>query len=155
MRDSDLSPRAFSVIAPSVTDPEAAPPGKTVLSILGGVSAGRWFSLTKSEYDEEKKRCTGELMSNLNRWYPALSARCRVIDCATPRTFERYTGNPGGAILGFDCSLGTQRNIMSTSRIPIKNLHLAGAWTGRLGGFMQAVKAGVGAAEACMRSAGA
>jgi phytoene dehydrogenase-like protein len=154
-REGDLVPRAFSIIAPSLTDPDAAPPGKSVLSLLGGVSADRWFSLTRSEYNEEKKRCTGELMSNLDRWYPSLSAQCRVIDCATPRTFERYTGNPNGAILGFDCSLGTQRNIMSVSRLPIRNLHLAGAWTGRLGGFMQAVKAGVSAAEQCIRSAGA
>ncbi|MEJ2545735.1 MAG: hypothetical protein P8Y99_16855 [Calditrichaceae bacterium] len=33
------------------------------------------------------------------------------------------------------------------SRFPIKNIFLAGAWTHRLGGFMQTVKSGIVAAQ--------
>jgi phytoene dehydrogenase-like protein len=150
-RATDLSPQGFSIIAPTATDISAAPPDKSVLSMLGAVSSGRWMSLSKSEYDEAKKRCTDELLAKLEEISPAARQNLAVVDCATPRTFQRYTANPGGAILGFDCSLGHHRTIMKISRVPIKNLFCASAWTDRLGGFLQVIKAGVTAAKNCMK----
>jgi phytoene dehydrogenase-like protein len=150
-RESNLIPTGFSIIAPTVTDASAAPQGKSVLSILGGVSSEKWRMLGENAYRDEKKRSTDKLLSEMDKLYPNIRSHRAGVDCATPRTFERYTGNPGGAILGFDCGIGTQRNIMRASRIPVKNVYCASAWTGRLGGYMQVVKAGISAAEKCIR----
>jgi phytoene dehydrogenase-like protein len=149
-RDADLVPRGFSIIAPTATDDTAAPPGRSVICVLGGVSSEKWKALSESRYRDEKERCTDELLGRIDKLYPAVRARCAVADCATPRTFERYTGNPGGAILGFDCSLGSHRKIMRVSRVPVRNLLCASAWTDRLGGYMQVVKAGIVAAKRCV-----
>jgi phytoene dehydrogenase-like protein len=150
-RDADLVPRGFSIIAPTVTDAAAARPGTSVISILGGVSSGKWKALPENLYGDEKRRCTEELLKRIKKLYPAVRSHVEVTDCATPRTFERYTGNPDGAILGFDCSLGCHRKIMRISRVPVRNLYCASAWTDRLGGYMQVVKAGTVAARKCIR----
>jgi prolycopene isomerase len=78
----------------------------------------------------------------------------RVTDLATPRTLRRYTGNPGGAILGFACRMGVHRPLLAASRIPVGRLAVASAWTDKLGGFLQVVKAGVAAAEKTAREIG-
>jgi phytoene dehydrogenase-like protein len=150
-RDSDLVPRGLSVIAPTATDDTAAPPGKTVLSVLGGVSSEKWTGMSDDDYRNEKKKCTEAVLETLFAQYPGIKRHCAVVDCATPRTFQRYTQNPGGAILGFDCLLGMHRTIMKVSRVPVHNLYLASAWTSRLGGFLQVVKAGVVAGRKCVR----
>jgi phytoene dehydrogenase-like protein len=149
-RETDLVPGGFSIIAPTVSDDGAATPGKSVISVLGGVSSAKWQALPESVYREEKKRSIEDLLCKIDKLYPAVRSHCAVIDCATPRTFERYTGNPGGAILGFDCSLGAHRKIMKVSHVPIRNVYCASAWTDRLGGYMQVVKAGIVAAEKCV-----
>lgn len=151
-RDADLVPAGFSIIAPTVTDAASAPPGTSVISVLGGVSSEKWQALPESNYRDEKKRCTEDLLDRIDKLYPAVRPHCAVTDCATPRTFERYTGNPGGAILGFDCTLGCHRKIMRISRVPVRNLYCASAWTDRLGGYMQVVKAGIAAAKKCIVS---
>jgi len=150
-RDTDVAPKGFSIIAPTATDESAAPVGKTVLSVLGGVSSEKWTSLSDNDYRNEKKKCTDAVLETLFAQYPSVKSHCAVVDCATPRTFQRYTNNPGGAILGFDCSLGMHRTIMKVSCLPIRNLYLASAWTDRLGGFMQVVKAGITAARKCIK----
>jgi len=148
-RNSDLFPAGYSIIAPQISDPAFFSSEKPVLSILGGVSSSLWLALSENKYRDEKRKCQDMFLESVAKRFPAISSHCAVLDCATPKTFARYTGNPDGAILGFDCSLGTQRKIMAISRLPIRNVFLANAWTGKLGGYMQVIKAGIDAAKKC------
>jgi prolycopene isomerase len=86
-------------------------------------------------------------MAKLEALYPGIGARVRVKDLATPRTMRRYTGNPAGAILGFACRMGVHRPLLAANSLPVGRLALASAWTDKMGGFLQVVKAGVAAAE--------
>jgi len=63
------------------------------------------------------------------------------MDAATPRTFERYTLNPRGAIYGLDQS---ERPYFKT---PIKGLYLVGASTFPGGGIEAVVISGIIAAN--------
>ncbi len=148
-RSNDLFPAGYSIIAPHIADVASSMPKKSVLSILGGVSSSVWLSLPKKKYLDEKKRCQDRFLEIVGMHFPDITSQCEVIDCATPKTFLRYTGNPDGAILGFDCSLGMQRKIMAISHMPIRNIFLASAWTDKLGGYMQVVSAGISAAKKC------
>ena len=56
-----------------------------------------------------------------------------------------------GAISGFTCTSGLHRHISRVKRLPFRNAALAGAWTDRLGGFMQSIRAGVDAADRLAR----
>ena len=86
-------------------------------------------------------------MARLEALYPGLGARVRVTDLATPRTMRRYTGNPAGAILGYACRMGVHRPLLAANSLPVGRLALASAWTDKMGGFLQVVKAGVAAGE--------
>jgi len=69
-----------------------------------------------------------------------LSERIVVRDAATPKTFERYTSMPEGAIYAFDQSIETRRPFFKT---PIKGLYLVGASTFPGGGVEAVVISGI------------
>jgi prolycopene isomerase len=137
----------FSVTAHAVTEPGIAPPEKSSVVIAAGTDPDAWMRLDEEAYRSAKRQTTAEIMARLEALYPGLGARVRVTDLATPRTMRRYTGNPGGAILGFGCRMGVHRPLLAASSVPIGRLALASAWTDKMGGFLQVVKAGAAAAD--------
>ena len=137
----------FSVTAHGVTEPGIAPPERSTVVVAAGTNPGAWIDLGEDEYRSAKRETAAALMARLEPLYPGIGARVRVSDLATPRTMRRYTGNPSGAILGFACRMGVHRPLLAASDIPIRRLALASAWTDKMGGFLQVVKAGVAAAE--------
>jgi len=150
-RESQLL-QGFSILARGITDPQNTGKNESVVNITGGVSADRWLSLSEDKYKQAKKECTNHILSLLQNIFPKVDSHCDTIDLATPRTFNHFTGNPAGAIMGFDCSLGMHRSIRQVSRLPIKNLYLASAWTKKLGGFLPSMTAGVEAARKVIQS---
>jgi len=147
MQRDSLFPNGFSVTAPGISDPGTYPQNTKVLSVVGGVSADAWFALDDTGYRKKKDECEMYLLEKLYTMYPLLKGHIVVTDCATPRTFHRYTGNPQGALMGFNCTCGMHRQLMALSKFPVRNVYLASAWTDKLGGFMQCMKAGRDAAE--------
>ena len=142
----------FSVTARGNAEPDAPPSVSATLSIVGGVSADAWSDLPDEAYAEAKKEATADILKKLEKAFPQLAGHVIFSDLSTPRTLRRYTGNPAGAIMGFDASCGMHRKIMTVSRLPIGRLYPAGAWTDRYGGFMQSIKAGMAAAEKAARA---
>jgi prolycopene isomerase len=144
----------FSVTAHAVTEPGIAPPERSTVVVAAGTDPGAWIGLDEAAYRSAKEETTAALLGQLERLYPGLGARVRVADLATPRTMRRYTGNPDGAILGFACRVGDHRPLLDAARLPVRRLALASAWTDKLGGFLQVVKAGLAAAERTAKVAG-
>lgn len=137
----------FSVTAHAVTEPGIAPRERSTVVIAAGTDPDAWIDLGEDEYRAAKRETVSGIMGRLEALYPGLGERVRVTDLATPRTMRRYTGNPAGAILGFACRMGVHRPLLAASSIPVGRLALASAWTDKMGGFLQVVKAGVAAAE--------
>jgi len=142
----------FSVTAHGVTEPGIAAPERSTVVVAAGTDPAAWINLGEEEYRRAKSETAAGIMAQLETLYPGLGARVQVSDLATPRTLRRYTGNPAGAILGFSCRMGVHRPLLAASRIPIGRLALASAWTDKLGGFLQVVKAGVAAAEKTVKA---
>jgi len=69
-----------------------------------------------------------------------LSERIVVRDAATPKTFERCTSMPEGAIYAFDQSIETRRPFFKT---PVRGLYLVGASTFPGGGVEAVVISGI------------
>ena len=138
--------------ARGVTEPDAAPSWANTLSIVGLANLEPWQALSPASYRRHKEELIEDVVQRLGRQFPGLPAHVRVRNAATPVTMARYTGNPQGAISGFDCSCGMHRQILRVRELPLRNVHLAGAWTDRLGGFMQSIRAGVEAAEGLARA---
>ena len=59
---------------------------------------------------------------------PRLSSMIEVKEVATPLTNWRFTHNPGGAIYGFEQSVGNAFMRRISNRTPIRGLYLASAW---------------------------
>ncbi|MEN8190105.1 MAG: NAD(P)/FAD-dependent oxidoreductase [Thermodesulfobacteriota bacterium] len=138
----------FSVTAHTNSDPEFSEGGLYPVSIVGGTDPSAWMGMAEDEYRLAKSDLCESLISRLDGLYPGFRDSVAVTDLATPRSMHRYTANPMGAIMGLNCSCGLHRQILKACDLPIRDLAMAGAWTGRLGGFMQSMKSGILAAEA-------
>ncbi len=139
-------PEGFSITAPGITDPHNYKNTK-VLSVVGGVNGQKWIALDEKSYREAKEECVKKLVNKLELQFPKIRRHIVVTDLATPRTFERYTGNPGGALMGFNCTCGEHQKLLKVSNFPIENCYIASAWTDKLGGFLQSMRAGQTAAN--------
>lgn len=137
----------FSVTAHAATEPGIAPPERSTVVVAAGTSPEAWIDLEEEQYRAAKSETAAALLARLETLYPGIGARVRVSDLATPRTMRRYTGNPSGAILGYACRMGVHRPLLAANRLPVGRLALASAWTDKMGGFLQVVKAGVAAGE--------
>ena len=89
---------------------------------------------------EKKREFADALIKKAEKVIPGLSRHILIRDAATPKTFERYTSMPEGAIYSFDQSIGTKRPYFKT---PIKGLYLASASTFPGGGIEATVISGI------------
>jgi phytoene dehydrogenase-like protein len=142
-----IEPLGFSITAQENSDPECIKQGGHTLSLIGGTAPEIWLSMDEAQYRRQKERVSGELLAMAAARYPGLQDKIVISDLATPRTMARYTGNPLGAIMGLNCTVGMHRHILKAAKMPVKNVIMGSSWTNRLGGFMQSVKSGILAAE--------
>ena len=131
---------AYSIAINSNADPGLAPRGKASVTILMGAN---YYDFTERGIEKYlgKKRAFAEfLIKKAEKIIPDLSKHIVVQDAATPKTFEKYTSMPEGAIYAFDQSIDTKRPYFKT---PIKGLYLASASTFPGGGIEAVVISGI------------
>lgn len=76
-----------------------------------------------AQYLEYKKRETEQTIKQLLDFYPDISGRFKVVDSASPLTYERYTSIPNGSMYGVKQSVN---QIKLNSRTSIGGFYLAG-----------------------------
>ncbi|PUA31322.1 MAG: all-trans-retinol 13,14-reductase [Candidatus Terraquivivens tikiterensis] len=130
----------YSIAINSNADPSLAPRGMASVTILTPANYHDFPERWTKEYSEKKKEFAETLIKKAERVIPNLSERIIVQDAATPKTFERYTSMPEGAIYAFDQSIGTKRPYFKT---PVKGLYLASASTFPGGGIEAVVISGI------------
>lgn len=138
-------------------DPSSAPAGKTALALLRTDFMDRWRGLSDAEYDARKQAVTEELLADAERRYPGFRSHVEVLEAATPRTMQRYTGNHDGAFNGFAYTperVGAGRGGLPTAA-PLRGLYLSSAWVGAVsGGFMGCISMGYGIGKQIARTRG-
>ncbi len=120
------------VVINSNADLSLAPKDKASITILGAANYHIFPERGTEEYLQKKKEFSEMLIQKAEKVIPDLSKHIIVQDAATPRTFERYTSMPEGALYSFDQSMGVKRPYFKT---PIKGLYLASASTFPGGGI--------------------
>jgi len=131
-------PAWLSLTAPSLLDPSLAPPGEHVLvltTLIGPRSAARWR--------DAKPVLQERLLQRAALRLPGLARELRFAESATPRTFERYTRNQGGALYGFDVTPSQLGPGRLDNETPLPGLLLAGHWTRPGGGVLGVVRSGL------------
>ena len=87
-----------SVSAPGDTD--SAPSGYRAAMISTHCELEPWEDLAPDVYGERKREIGDRLITLARRIYPELGRDAVVCEIATPRTYERFTRRPRGAVGG-------------------------------------------------------
>ncbi|OYT51724.1 MAG: all-trans-retinol 13,14-reductase, partial [Desulfurococcales archaeon ex4484_217_2] len=130
----------LNIVINSNADPSLAPRGKASVTILTGANYHNFPERGTKEYLEKKREFAERLIKKAEKVIPGLNKHIVVQDAATPKTFERYTSMPEGAIYAFDQSIRTKRPYFKT---PIKGLYLVGASTFPGGGIEAVIISGI------------
>jgi len=134
--------RCHMLISSSV-DTTTAPKGKASVTILFGGDYHQTPELGTPEYTQYKEACLQKALAKAEKIIPTISQHVVVHEVLTPRSFERFTSMPEGAIYAFDQSMGRKRPYFKT---PLKGLYLASASSSG-GGVESVVGAGLECAD--------
>ena len=130
----------YYLVINSNADPSLAPEGKASITILTEANYYDFPERGTREYIKLKRMLAEKLIEKAEKIIQGLIKHIVVMDIATPKTYERYTSMPEGAIYSFDQSIHTKRPYFKT---PIKGLYLASASTFPGGGIEAVTISGI------------
>jgi C-3',4' desaturase CrtD len=119
-----------SVSAPG--DTESAPPGHRAVMVSTHCDLDEWEVVKPEAYQKQKALAGERLVALARRVYPELGRGAVVYEVATPRTYERFTGRPRGAVGGVRQTLGNSNQRAVPHDIGVPGFWLAGdtTWPG-------------------------
>jgi len=126
----------------SATDPDFSPPGTSVVVLTGLHDGEAWARVPPDRYTEARSRMADEMIDAAEEAVPGLREHISVLETATPITNMRYSGNPGGSILGFDYDLTGNPIMRLSNRGPLEGLFFANAWVRLGGGYEPCITSG-------------
>jgi C-3',4' desaturase CrtD len=120
----------ISVSAPE--DIESAPRGWRTVMISTHCNLTDWAGLNDEEYRRRKAEAGARLIQYARRVYPELGRNAVVSEVATPRTYERFTRRPRGAVGGVRLTLGNSNQHALPHSLGMPGFWLAGdtTWPG-------------------------
>jgi all-trans-retinol 13,14-reductase len=133
----------------SNADSSLAPKEMASISIITSGSYAETPALGTPEYAQYKDDVAKKALTQAEKIIPGLQAQVVVTDVLTPRSFERFTLMPEGALFGFAQPTGGKKR--PYFKTPLKGLYLASAsCTG--GGVESAIAAGFVCAQDILSS---
>ncbi|MBI5519444.1 MAG: NAD(P)/FAD-dependent oxidoreductase [Desulfovibrio sp.] len=110
---------------------------------------------SKHAYNQEKDRIADLFIKTVEqKMVPGLSGMITMREVSSPLTNRRFTGNPAGAIYGYDQTVGNSFLTRLDNRTPVKGLYLSSAWGNPGGGFGGALAAAKFTFKALMEDLG-
>ncbi len=143
----DFEPDGIAVTAYSLGDPTVAPAGASSIVLTSIAYSDPWLKLSPEEYQAAKNSLAAKMIKTAEKAAPGLGKHIEAIEVATPLTNIRYTGNPGGSIVGFDENYQGTGSDHLPQRGPVEGLYFAGAWVNLGGGFEPCIASGALAAR--------
>jgi all-trans-retinol 13,14-reductase len=138
----DPSVASLSVVVPSHLDPGLVSEGRAMVFITMLMSAEAYAEAEALE-PAFRDRAANTLIQRVEAaLFPGLRELIEIMEVATPSTFERFTGNPGGSIYGWSARADQCGGARMDAVTPIDGLFLAGAWTQPGGGFTSVLRSG-------------
>ena len=113
-------------------DEASAPPGHRAVMISTHCDVEDWEHLSDAEYAQRKSAMSARLLQAARRVYPSLGERALVFEAGTPRTYERFTHRPRGAVGGLQLTLDNSNQRAIPHDIGCPGFWLAGdtTWPG-------------------------
>ena len=113
-------------------DTASAPPGHRAVMISTHCRLDEWEGLDAEAYAQRKAKMGACLVELSRRVYPELGRGALVYEVATPRTYERFTRRPRGAVGGVRQTLANSNQHAVPHDIGVPGFWLAGdtTWPG-------------------------
>jgi C-3',4' desaturase CrtD len=113
-------------------DTASAPAHHRAVMISTHCELESWIGLPDAEYQSRKAAIGRRLVGLAQRVYPRLGDRAVVCEVATPRTYERFTSRPQGAVGGVRQTLANANQHAIPHNIGVQGFWLAGdtTWPG-------------------------
>lgn len=128
-------------------EPDFAPSGCSVFTVAINQfkpEIDKWFELSKSreEYNFEKNKTGEAVIKALEMRFPNMKGKLKLLDVATPCTYERYCNAYRGAFMGFLPTTGARMLNHKGHIKGLSNMYLSGQWLSPPGGLPAAVISG-------------
>jgi len=81
-----------------------------------------------ADWHSEKMRMAERMVERAEQYAPGLRQEIRLMEVGSPLTFERYTGNAGGALYGFENTCSLYGEARMPTRTHLANLYQVGHW---------------------------
>ena len=138
----NFSKRSFFFVDYSQIDSDLAPKGKSVGVVCVADYFSDWEGLSEEEYKKKKDEVAHLFFRRLEQLIPGIRNEIECYEVGTPKTIQKYTLNPKGAVYGFAQLPGQAGIFRLPNRSPVKNLYFASAWANPGGGFTGAIMSG-------------
>lgn len=128
-------------------EPDFAPKGHTVITFAINQfqpELDAWEALVKDRgaYTQEKARIGEAVIQAMETRFPHMTGKLKLLDVATPQTYERYCNAYRGAFMGFWPTI-PGKSLAHTGRIKgLNNIVLSGQWLQPPGGLPVALITG-------------
>ena len=128
-------------------EPDFAPEGHTVITFAINQFQPEleyWEALVKDRaaYSQEKDRIGEEVITAMEARFPSMAGKLKVLDVATPQTYNRYCNAYRGAFMGFWPTLSGKSMAHRGNIKGLDNLVLSGQWLQPPGGLPVALITG-------------
>lgn len=96
-------PKVQAVMCLNNAIPDCSPPGTAILSTTTLFRPEVWNGVSPHNYVSVKNRIAAGLIADLERAFNVpIRNHIEELEVATPQTYARYTGSPGGIIYGYE-----------------------------------------------------
>ena len=113
-------------ISISMEDDQRAPVGMATLIASVFVDIDQWSNLDSHSYARKKNFVAKQIRTTLDKKFDLLETSWDHQELSTPRSFERWTGRPGGIVGGLGQHPDQFGPFGLSSRTPLKGLWLCG-----------------------------
>tara|TARA_B100000965_G_scaffold119296_1_gene98375 strand:+ start:1076 stop:2593 length:1518 start_codon:yes stop_codon:yes gene_type:complete len=113
-------------ISISMENDQRAPAGMATLIASIFVDVDQWSDLDSQSYTSKKNIVIKEILKIINNHFNLLETSWTHQELSTPRSFERWTGRPGGIVGGLGQHPSQFGPFGLPSRTPLKGLWLCG-----------------------------
>ncbi len=103
-----------------------------------------WKTLytNKDAYNNEKTRIGIDIIKRIEARFPELVKKVKLVDVATPMTYEKYTGAYKGSLMAFGLTPKSKIMMHSGKIKGLDNFYLSGQWVSPPGGLAAALTSG-------------
>ncbi len=145
--DQNRNPTEYLQMTHYGYEPDFAPEGHTVITFAINQfqpELEKWEELAKDReaYNKEKNRIGEEVIRAMEKRFPEMAGKLKLLDVASPQTYERYCNAYRGAFMAFWPTL-KGKQLAHTGQIRgLDNLVLSGQWLQPPGGLPVALITG-------------